>query len=174
MARDTITRLLTRRDFATLSFAPIIATTVGAADAQPQPAGTADLRSELLFDLTLVTQGARTVAPDRIVVPVSDGTFVGPRLKGTVIGPAGDWIVQRPDGSRLLDVRLLLQTDDGEKIYMAWRGVAYTPPGEPLYARILPMFESGAAKYGWLNNIVAVGVYRPTVGTIVYRVYQIL
>jgi hypothetical protein len=55
-----------------------------------------------------------------------------------------------------------------------WRGIAYTPPGGTLYARILPMFETGAPKYAWLNNVVAVGLYRPTTGKIVYRVYQIL
>jgi hypothetical protein len=108
------------------------------------------------------------------VVAVSGGTFDGPRLKGTVMGPAGDWIVQRHDGSRLLDVRALLQTDDGQRVYMMWRGIAYTPPGGTLYARILPMFETGAAKYAWLNHIVAVGFYRPTPGNILYRVYQIL
>ena len=39
----------------------------------------------------------------------------------------------------------------------------------------MPMFETGAAKYAWLNNVaLAVGIYRPTVGKIVYRVYEIL
>lgn len=57
---------------------------------------------------------------------------------------------------------------------MACRGIAYTPEGGSLFARILPMFETGAAKYAWLNNVVATGVYRPTAGKIGYRVYQIL
>jgi hypothetical protein len=46
--------------------------------------------------------------------------------------------------------------------------------GGSLFARILPMFETGAAKYAWLNNVVAAGVYRPRAGKIGYRVYQIL
>jgi hypothetical protein len=94
-------------------------------------------------------------------------------MKGTVIGPAGDWIVERPDGSRVVDVRILLQTDDAQTIYMSWRGVAYTPPGGQLVARILPMFETPAPRYAWLNNVVAVGVYRGA-GKIAYRIYQIL
>jgi hypothetical protein len=68
----------------------------------------------------------------------------------------------------------LLQTDDGQKIYMSWRGIAYAAPGGTLFARILPMFETAAAKYAWLNNVVAVGVYRPDLGKIAYRVYRIL
>jgi hypothetical protein len=50
-----------------------------------------------------------------LIVPISGGTFAGPRLKGTIILPSGDWVAQRPDGSRVLDVRILLQTDDGTK-----------------------------------------------------------
>ncbi|PYL74385.1 MAG: DUF3237 domain-containing protein [Verrucomicrobia bacterium] len=110
----------------------------------------------------------------RLIVPISDGTFTGPRLKGTIVLPSGDWVVQRPDGSRLLDVRILLQTDDGQKIYTSWRGIAYTPPGGALWARIVPMFETASAKNAWLNNVVAVGVYRPDLGKIAYRVYRIL
>jgi len=81
--------------------------------------------------------------------------------------------VQRPDGSRVLDVRILLQTDDGEKIYVSWHGIAYTPPGGAFNARILPVFETMAPKYAWLNNVVAVGVYRADLGKIAYRIYRL-
>jgi hypothetical protein len=57
---------------------------------------------------------------------------------------------------------------------MMWRGIACTPSGGTLHARILPMFETRAAKYSWLNNVVAVGLYRPTAGKIANRVYEIL
>jgi len=70
-------------------------------------------------------------------------------------------------------VRILLQTDDAQTIYLSWRGIAYTPRGGELVARILPVFESGAPRYSWLNNVVAVGVYRGG-GKIASRIYQIL
>jgi uncharacterized protein DUF3237 len=38
----------------------------------------------------------------------------------------------------------------------------------------LPVFETTAPKYAWLNNVVAVGVYRPDLGKIAYRMYRIL
>jgi hypothetical protein len=148
------------------------------ADVQsPRPAQDDKLQSEFLLDLTLEAQTPHNLGSaggGRLIVPVSGGMFAGPRLKGTVIPPGGDWIVQRPDGSRVLDVRILLQTDDGQKIYMSWRGIAYTPPGGALYARILPVLETAAPKYAWLNNVVAVGVYRPDLGKIAYRIYRIL
>ena len=78
------------------------------------------------------------------------------------------------DGSSVLDVRLVLQTDDAQKIYVTWRGISYTPPGRTQYARSAPVFETGAAKYIWLNNIVSVGVHRPMPGKVAYRIYRIL
>ena len=135
------------------------------------------LQSELLLDLVFDKGPANSVGfpgGNRVVVPVTGGTFEGPKLKGTVTGPGGDWIVARPDGSSVLDLRLLLQTDDAQKISMTCRGIAFTPPGGSLWARILPAFETGAAKYLWLNTVVAVGVYRPVPEKVAYRIYRIL
>ena len=135
------------------------------------------LRSELLFDLVLEkgpTSDVGAQGSKKVVVLVAGGTFDGPRLKGTIVGPSGDWIAARPDGSSTLDIRALLQTDDGQKIFMTCRGLAYPQPDGTLYARILPLFETGAPKYAWLNNVVAVGVFRPTPGKVAYRVYRIL
>ena len=132
------------------------------------------LQSEFLLDLVIETGSANVLGADRVVVPVSGGTFEGPTLKGTIVSPGGDWIVRRPDGSMALDVRLLLQTDDAQKISMTWRGISYTPPGGTQYARILPLFETGAAKYDYMNHLVAVGVNRPMPGKVAYRIYRIL
>jgi len=165
---------------AATTLAVLFASTGLAASPQtsPTPAVADDkLQSEFLFDLVLEAQMPSNLATangGRLIVPISGGTFAGPRLKGTIIPPSGDWVVQRPDGSRLLDVRILLQTDDGQKIYMSWRGIAYTSPGGTLWARIVPMFETASEKNAWLNNVVAVGVYRPDLGKIAYRVYRIL
>jgi hypothetical protein len=165
---------MTRRTFAKLS---TIAAGVAGAPFLNTVAGMAaddTLKSEFLLDLVIETGSANRLGTDRLIVPVSGGTFEGPRLKGTIVGPGGDWIVQRPDESAVLDVRLVLQTDDAQKISMTWRGISYTPTGGTRYARILPLFETGAAKYDWLNHLVAVGVNRPMPGKVAYRVYQIL
>jgi len=174
-------RSLTRRTFAKLSAAaaatavgPILAGRRLAASVTPQDDS---LQSEFLIDLTLEAQSPHEVGGaggGRLVVPVAGGTFQGPRMKGTVITPSGDWILERPDGSRVLDVRLLLQTDDAQTIYVSWRGIAYTLPGGGLFARILPVFETRATRYAWLNNVISVGVYRSLPGKISYRVYKIL
>ena len=174
--------LISRRAFAKFSMtAPVSVAAAPAgfllvAGAAP---GAADdkLQSELLFDLVLEPKTPSDVGSpgvNRFIVEVAEGTFEGPKLRGTIVGPSGDWIVQRPDGSSVLDVRLLLQTDDAQKIYVSWRGINYTPRGGTQYARIVPLFETGSKKYDWLNHVVSVGVHRPTPGKVAYRVYQIL
>jgi Protein of unknown function (DUF3237) len=142
-----------------------------------QPAQADTLQSTFLMDLTLETGRPHTVGgvgAGRLVVPVSGGSFDGPRIKGSVVAPGGDWIVERSDRSRILDVRILLETDDAQTIYVSWRGIAYTTPGGGLFARILPVFETGAPNYTWLNNVVSVGVYRGLQGKIAYRIFEIL
>jgi hypothetical protein len=164
-------------DIAASSVAPSDAAKPEKPGAQASVADSDKLQSEVLFDLVFDKGPANNVGSpgvNRVVVPVSGGTFEGPALKGTVVGPSGDWIVTRPDGSSVLDMRIVLQTDDAQKIYMTCRGVAFAQPDGTLYARILPVFETGSSKYVWLNKILAVGVYRPVPGKVAYRIYRIL
>lgn len=124
----------------------------------------------------------------RRLATVTGGEFHGERLRGTVVGaPAGDWLLQRPDGVTVLDVRVLLRTDDGEHIYMSYRGVRHGPAdvmarlaaGELVdpadyYFRISPVFETAAKRYEWINRIVAVGVGRREPSGPIYAVEEVL
>ena len=105
------------------------------------------------------------------MVDASSGTFEGPKMKGTVKGPGGDWVTSRPDGSALLDVRLLLETDDGAVILMQYKGIL-TEGGARL--RTAPLFETGDERYAWLNTAQAVGLGAVGDGNVTYDVYQVL
>lgn len=123
----------------------------------------------------------------RVIVPVLGGTVEGPEIKGKVLPPGADWVLVRPDGSAELDVRITILTDDGEYIYVVYRGINNVPPevraridaGEDVdpseyYFRTTPVFETGSEKYGWLNNIICVGVGRVGPSDVHYKVYRIL
>lgn len=106
----------------------------------------------------------------RVTVQITGGTFSGPRLTGTVIGPSADWAVVRPDGTIKLDVRVLLRTDDDADIYMSYPGIGLDG-GSRL--RIAPQFETGDERYAWLNAVQAVGTGSSD-GTVVdYQVYEV-
>jgi hypothetical protein len=148
----------------------------GPPTAAPPPPPDA-LKSEFLMDMILETGGPGGGAVGaRQIVPVIGGTFEGPKLRGKVLPPGGDWLVRTSDTVRVLDVRTLFLTDDDQRIYVTYRGVLFTPPagqGER-YQRVGMMFETGADKYAWLNRIVAVGVGYTIPQRVPYRVFQIL
>ena len=102
------------------------------------------------------------------------GTFEGPKLKGTALGGGADWILLRPDGVSELSVRVTLKTDDDQLINLTYRGLMFTPKGGELYWRTTPIFETGAAKYEWLNKIIAVGVGKTVPGKAAYSIYHVL
>ena len=151
----------------------------------------AELRTAHLFTLSLEVAGMQPIGAtpvgDRRVGLVAGGRFTGPRLSGTVLPGGSDWILLRPDGATTLDVRIVLQTDDGAVIGMTYRGMRHGPAavmekvarGEAVdpseyYFRTSVTFETAAAKYDWLNRIVAVGTgHRPPSGP-VYDVFEVL
>src|SRR5258705_9680845 len=163
---------MSRRDFARLGAAAAAAGLSGATLAAREPQGQGGqaarpaappppeaLTSSYLMDVLFETGGPGGGAVgNRQIVSVTGGTFEGPRLKGKVLPPGGDWLQTVAGNVRLLDVRALLVTDDDQRIYMTCKGVMYTPQGGSLYWRTTPYFETASEKYAWLNSIVCVGV----------------
>jgi len=150
-----------------------------------------EIRTTHLFDMSLQVSGMQPIGAtpngNRRIGLVAGGTFAGERLRGTVLPGGADWIIARPDGVTTLDVRLVLQTDDGAAIGMVYRGLRHGPAevmqrldrGEKVdpseyYFRTAIMFETAAEKYDWLNRIFAIGTgSRPPEGP-VYRIYEVL
>lgn len=165
---------VSRRDFGKKGLAAGAGLTLisSAAAAQSQEPGDG-LRSELLFSMTADIEPPLDIGSRRIY-NVTGGSFAGPKLRGEILPGGGDWLRVRPDGVSELDVRATLKTDDGALIYVRYRGIVVSKD-EGLYFRTTPVFECGAEKYAWLNNIIAVGVNRPAEqGKVSYDVYEIL
>jgi hypothetical protein len=168
--------MLSRREFNTAAFGAVA--TVAAADAAAGPqqgaaSAPAPLKSEFLMDIILDVSAPQNLGTRRIV-PVTGGTFEGPKLKGTALGGGADWILVRPDGVSELNVRVTLRTDDEQLIYLTYRGLLFTPKGGEQYWRTTPIFETGSPKYEWLNKIIAVGVGKTVPGKAAYSIYHIL
>ena len=89
------------------------------------------------------------------IFPVTGGSFEGDRLRGKVLAGGGDWVTGKADDTLELDLRVTLETDDGALIYMTFTGVRDDAHN---YFRTLPRFETAAAKYEFLNRLLAVGI----------------
>jgi steroid delta-isomerase-like uncharacterized protein len=158
--------------------------------AQLGPPSTAGPRTELLYDITMDAELhdlGQTPAGHRRIVIVKGGTFEGPKLRGDVLPGGGDWLVERGDGTRALDVRITLRTDDGHLIYAQYPGLFHAAPGvmerllrgeaidpSEYYFRTAPFFETSSTKYAWLNHIMAIGIGRRTPTQVAYSVYAVL
>ena len=112
----------------------------------------------------------------RRIIGITGGRFWGERLSGRVLPGGADWQLVRADGVTDLDARYTLETADGALIYVRNRGYRHGPAevlarlarGEDVdpalyYMRTTPSFETGDARYAWLNRIVCVasGARRP-------------
>jgi hypothetical protein len=128
------------------------------------------------------------VTPSLYVFNVLEADIDSPRIKAKVINPSGDWVRIQANGNWKLDVRLIFMTDDNEPIYCHYNGVlrmtpglgeriasGETIPGGDLYFRSAPYFETVSRKYGWLNDILAVGkITSFGGGKVVYDVFEVL
>ena len=122
----------------------------------------------------------------RRIIGITGGRFSGERLSGRVLPGGADWQLVRADGVADLDARYTLESADGALIYVRNRGYRHGPAevlarlakGENVdpalyYMRTTPSFETGDARYAWLNRIVciATGARRPA--AVELEVYEI-
>ena len=123
----------------------------------------------------------------RRIIGVTGGRFTGKRLSGRVLAGGADWQVLRADGVADLDARYTLETVDGALIYVRNHGLRHGPAdvirrlaaGEPVdpglyYMRTTPLFETGDARYAWLNRMVCVATGARRAAAVELEVFAIL
>jgi len=124
---------------------------------------------ELVFEARAELEAAmvlgETPVGQRRVVPITGGTFSGPKLRGEIVGGGADWQYTRPDGVAVLEARYLLRTHDEVLIQVDNIGLRHGPEdvlrrvaaGEPVdpkeyYFRAAPSFSAPKGPYDWLNK----------------------
>ena len=112
----------------------------------------------------------------RRMIPIAGGEVSGPRIQGKVLPGGADYQTMRADGVTELQARYIIETDEGQLIYVENSGLRYGPPelmeklrrGELvdpalIYFRTTPRFETAAPEYHWLmrNLFVCSGARYP-------------
>jgi hypothetical protein len=151
----------------------------------PEPKLTKILRLEAslgeVLDVGNMSQGRRRI------VPLIGGTFAGPELNGTLLpGASADWQILLPDGTALGDIRVTLQTDHGDLLYLRSQGVrhgsaevlARLSRGEEVEAseyvfRTSTQIETAASDFDWLNKGVFISVAGRQPEGVIYEVYLV-
>jgi hypothetical protein len=132
-------------------------------------AQTISVKPEYLMTIYLDLKESFATGSVRIV-DIPGGWVEGPRIKGKIIPPSGDWFRPLASGIGRIGVRLIVQTDDNEIIYVSYNGIQQCSKesddklsrGELLktddcYFIVAPTFETTSERYGWLNAVQAVG-----------------
>jgi hypothetical protein len=159
------------------------------AELLPREIGALNYRPIFIFQIQVNPPSVIGATPghDRRIGEITGGRFEGPQLRGKILSGGSDWQSLRADGATTLNVRLVMQTDDGALIGMTYLGVRHGPKevldriarGEKVspseyYMRATPYFETASEKYGWLNRIVSVAYGHRMAGGAIYQVFEIL
>jgi hypothetical protein len=131
-----------------------------------------EISTEFLFKIALevpVLALGRTPYGQRRIARFAGGSFEGPKLQGTVLPGGGGWMLLRDDGVLDIEVRIVLETNDQQTIYMHWKGLRHGPKevidrlnrGEVVdpssyYFRTTRYFETASERYSWLNRICSI------------------
>jgi len=144
----------------------------------------------------------RAIVSDELVIPrphagaklsvcyFTGGDFVGSRLRGRLLPGGGDWAEYDSDRLFRIDVRSVLETDDGALIYLRYWGLWSTRPGmldkifapggfaqykpEDHYLRVSARFETHVERYAWLNELLAIGIGSLAADGVIYDFYTVL
>lgn len=112
----------------------------------------------------------------RMIVDVTDFRIEGERLNARMKGQStADWGSLSTDGAFQLDVRAIMETDDGATILAQYHGRCdFSDPSAPGPVYATPRFETGDPRYAWLNNVQAVMKGKVELPTqITYRIYAV-
>lgn len=123
----------------------------------------------------------------RRIIPIVGGKVTGERLSGRILNVGADWQTVFSDGTAELDTRYAMETADGavvdirnfgyrhgpEKVLAALaRGDAVDPA--LYYMRTQPRFETGDARYSWLNRIICMGSGARLADGVKVRFFEVL
>ena len=140
------------------------------------PAAPVPLQTEFVYEAVVEIAAPVEVGPTpqgtRRYIPITGGTFEGPRLRGTILPGGADWQTSRPDGVTEVDALYSIRTDDGTVIIVHNCGVIAAGG----YMRTAPRFEAPAGPHSWLNQSQFVGSVAggPRPGTVIIRVFRVL
>jgi hypothetical protein len=149
---------------------------------------------EFVCELKVTTDKAMSIGQtshgERRIIPITGGTFEGPKLKGIVLNGGADYQFVNKENTRTeIEAIYTVQTDDNVLIHIRNVGVVIKTPenaaklakGEPMdasknYFRAAPKFDApNDSKYNWMNDAIFVCKGIPSgKGYVTIQVWKVL
>ncbi len=154
----------------------ILTLCVGPAEAGEPPSVT-PLQTEFVYE-ALVTIDAPvdvglTPHGRQRYIPITGGTFHGPRVRGVILPGGADWQTDHADGTTEVDALYSVRCEDGTVIVVHNHGVIADGGA---YMRTAPRFDAPEGPHAWLNKAQFVGSITggPRPGSVIIRVFRVL
>jgi hypothetical protein len=134
------------------------------------------LQTVFVYEAIVSIDAAVNVGPTphggRRYIPITGGTFAGPKMRGVILPGGADWQTDRPDGVTDADALYSIRCDDGTVIIVHNQGVIAGGG----YMRTALRFEAPAGPHAWLNQFQFVSSIAggPRPGTVFIRVFRLL
>jgi hypothetical protein len=160
--------------FGLILFIALIAGRGESVSAAPVPP---PLQTEFVYEAIVTIDAAVNVGSTphggRRYIPITGGTFAGPKIRGVILPGGADWQTDRSDGVTEADALYSIRTDDGTVIIVHNQGVI---AGGGAYMRTGLRFDAPAGPHAWLNQSQFVSAIAggPRPGTVYIRVFRVL
>lgn len=124
-----------------------------------------DFKTEHVWDAKVTIANAVRLGDSkyggRNIIPITGGTFEGPKIKGEVLPYGADWQLVRPDGDAELNARYLLKTSDGVIIQVINRVLIHNEVtnGKPesYIKSVIDLEAPKDSPYAYLNHAIFLG-----------------
>lgn len=148
----------------------------GLMNADPTAVGALRIAVEPVFTLLADVEDALTAHEaswgSRRLVRVRGGRFTGSTISGQIEAGGADHQLARPDGVIELDVRLVLTTDEGERLSMNALGLRAVDPAH-FYFRQMVRLETSSPRHAWMNARLFIGTGRRLAEQVELQVYEL-
>jgi hypothetical protein len=125
-----------------------------------------DFKTEFMWEAKVKIANMITVGESkrgvRRVIPITGGTFSGPKIKGVVLPGGEDWQLVRPDEDTELNARYLLKTDDGFVIQVINNALIHIDTKtKAFYCKsVLDLEAPTNSPYDYLNHAIFIGTLK--------------
>ncbi len=123
---------------------------------------------------------------ERLHIPITGGTVVGPNIRGRILPGGSDWPLIREDGTSQITAVYTIELEDGTLVVVRNDGLRASTPDvlarlraresvdpSDYYFRTAPRFDCPDGPHQWLRERIFIASIAPASGSVVIDVFMV-